>query len=163
MTIALNYELDLDLSQRLFRQLQHAETEQLMDQLGHYMVQRTLERFDAEEAPGGESWEPSHRAQIEGGKTLQDSGVLRDSYTHNLVNDRQVEVGSNMLYAAIHHDGKTIKAKNAKALKFKVGKRWVQKASVDIPARPALGIDDIDENEMQLITEDFLEDLLNVN
>lgn len=158
--IALNYQLNILAARKLFNRFQKADTAPLMDDIGQYLVNATLGRIDKEETPDGEKWEPSYRAEREGGKTLQDSGRLRDSYTHNVLSDVSVEIGSNLLYAAIHHEGGTITAKDGGNLKFKIGNQWVQKKSVEMPARPALGISTEDENEIHAITEDFLQELI---
>jgi phage gpG-like protein len=80
---------------------------------------------------------------------LRDEGHLYASITHR-ASPTSVEVGSNAIYAAIHQFGGTIKAKDAKALRFRIGDVWVTKESVTIPARPFLGIDDDDR---QMIVE----------
>lgn len=135
--------------------------QQLLDDIGFYLLNTTLERFEAEETPEGESWEKSYRADKDGGKTLQDKGHLRDSYTYNLFGGEEgVEVGSNLIYAAIHHEGGEIKGKNGK-LKFRIGNSWVQKEKVVIPARPALGINSDDEQEILAITEDLVKQTYN--
>lgn len=51
----------------------------LLDSVGEALVSGTLARFDAEEDPEGNKWEPSRRAQEEGGKTLSDTAILRRS------------------------------------------------------------------------------------
>lgn len=161
--ISLTYDINLELPQRLLRQLEHAQTSELMEGIGHYVVQATQLNFDNEQTPDGEPWEPSYRAKNNRGKTLTgDTERLRDSYTHNVLSDTQVEIGSNMLYAAIHHDGGTITGKDGN-LKFKIGNQWINKKSVEMPARPALGINADDEDEIQALTTDFLQDLLNVH
>ena len=47
-----------------------------------------------------------------------------------------VAVGTNVIYAAIHEFGGTIKAKNAKALQFEIDGEFVTVKSVYIPPRP---------------------------
>lgn len=80
-------------------------------------------------------------------KTQIDKQGLRD--TGNLINSVQkkpakvsdthaeVEVGTNVIYAAVHEWGGVIKARAAKALRFKTKDgNWVTTKSVTIPARP---------------------------
>ena len=95
------------------------------DRIGSYLVTATLDRFDREQGPDGKPWQKSIRAMADGGLTLTDTGGLRDSITHNVAGDgRSVDVGSNLVYAAIHQFG---------------GKAGRNK-SVTLPARPYLGI-----------------------
>ena len=96
------------------------------DRIGAYLVTATLDRFDREQGPDGKPWQKSVRAMATGGLTLTDTGGLRGSITHNVAGDgRSVDVGSNLVYAAIHQFG---------------GKAGRNK-SVTLPARPYLGID----------------------
>ena len=96
---------------------------------------------------------------MEGGKTLVDSARLMQSITSN-ASDTGVEVGTNVLYAAIHQFGGTIRAKTSRGLRFKIGKgrdaSWATRQSVTIPARPFLGIDAEDEAEIIQIATDWL-------
>jgi len=115
----------------------------IMDAIGAGLVASTQERFEREEAPDGSRWPQSLRAQVEGGKTLRDEGILYASITHRAATG-SVEVGTNLIYGAIHQFGGIIRAKAAKALSFMIGGHWVSRSSVKIPARPFLGIDDGD-------------------
>ena len=102
-----------------------------MDRIGSYLVNATLERFDRETAPDGKPWQKSLRALADGGLTLTDKSGLRDSLTHNVGADgRSVEVGSNLVYAAIHQ----------------FGGQAGRDRSVTLPARPYLGIDNRDRD-----------------
>lgn len=58
----------------------------------------------ASESWGGDPWKQSKRAKNEGGKTLQKSGQLAASLTTQSGNDF-ARIGSNKVYAAIHHLG----------------------------------------------------------
>lgn len=108
---------------------------------------RVRERFKDGKGPDGARWRPSRRALDEGGQTLVDTGRLRDSIT-SASDARSAIVGTNVLYAAIHQEGGTIKAKGrasggASALRTPFGPR----GSVNMPARPFLGFaaDEADE------------------
>jgi HK97 gp10 family phage protein len=61
-------------------------------------------------------------------------------------NGAAVQVGTNVEYAAIHEYGGIITPKTAKALRFKIGDKWVMTQRVQIPARPYLR-PALDENE----------------
>jgi phage virion morphogenesis protein len=134
----------------------------VLDDIGAQLAQHVLLRFEAGTGPGGTPWKPSARALAEGGQTLLDSGRLRDSITHRVGGDT-VEIGSDVVYAAIHQFGGTIRAKTAKGLAFTLpwlktktddGRRVVQ--SVTIPARPYLGFDDDDRAAVLGIVADHL-------
>ena len=113
-----------------------------MDQIGRYLVVSTLRRFERERAPDGSPWLKSARALAEGGQTLTDTGRLRGSIAHTVTDGgRAVEVGSNVLYAAIHQFG----GRAGKGLRAK------------IPARPYLGIDERDRDAIARIVSRALE------
>jgi len=67
-------------------------------------------------------------------KGLVDSGALKNSIQVSF-NGIEIQVSTNVVYAAIHEYGGTISAKGG-LLKFFIGGRMVQVASVYIPARP---------------------------
>ncbi|MGK9234777.1 phage virion morphogenesis protein [Inquilinus limosus] len=129
----------------------------LYDAIGAAMVVSTQMRFEREQAPDGNPWPPSLRAKLEGGKTLQKSGLLVGSITH-VADDHGVEWGSNAPQARIHQLGGTIVPKQAGALHFKLpgDLGWRTVASVTVPARPFLGIDDEDRAEIEAQVEDWL-------
>ena len=132
----------------------------LLDNIGASLVASTEHRFETGTGVDGSPWPESIRAQLTGGKTLVDTGRLRGSITHNAT-ARMVEVGTNVIYAAIHQFGGDIVPKTAKALRFKVGGKWAMTKKVTIPARPFLGIDEDDEKEIILIGEDWLREAAN--
>lgn len=124
----------------------------LWEGIGQAVVSETVQRFSKEQAPDGSRWEQSVRAKEEGGKTLTDRGHLRDSITYSL-SATGVEVGTDMVYAAIHQfGGKTaphvIRPTEKKAWKFgnvfaKFGNVFAKKVNHPgsvIPARPFLGV-----------------------
>ena len=113
-----------------------------MDQIGRYLVASTLRRFERERAPDGSPWLKSARALAEGGQTLTDTGRLRGSIAHTVTDGgRAVEVGSKVLYAAIHQ----------------FGGRAGRGRRVTLPARPYLGIDDRDRDAIARIVSRALE------
>jgi phage virion morphogenesis protein len=129
----------------------------LMTEIGEHLRTSTTLRFERERAPSGAPWLPTWR----GGAILQDTGRLRQSITY-LASDDQVEVGTNVIYAAIHHLGGTITAKNAPYLVFKApdGSGFRRKKSVTIPARPFLGISESDEAAILEIATDYLDEVM---
>jgi phage virion morphogenesis protein len=120
----------------------------LMNNIGAVLEASTKKRFRTNIAPDGTSWKPSIRARLKGGRTLFQHGHLRDSITHD-AEDQRVEIGSNLIYAAIHQLGGVIRAKAGGVLTFNIpGIGWRRVASVAIPARPYLGVSEDDRLEI---------------
>lgn len=144
----------------------------LWKNVGEQLLANVQERFLTGTGPDGAVWPQSLRARMEGGRTLTDSARLMQSLSPNYsgsVNATEdgVEIGTsvtalgtNVLYAAVHQFGATITAKTSKGLRFKVGRgrdaKWATKQSVTIPARPFLGIDREDEQDIIAIATDWL-------
>ncbi|WP_446424086.1 phage virion morphogenesis protein [Mailhella sp.] len=124
-----------------------ADKKPLLASVGEALVSGTLTRFEKEESPEGEAWDPSMRALAEGGKTLQDTGRLRQSIDYATAGDKvlvgsktQATGGSNVKYAPIHQFG------------GKAGRNH----SATIPARPFIGISRADLEEVQATIDDFV-------
>lgn len=128
----------------------------VLDEIGGMLVASTLDRFERGQAPDGSDWQKSARAEAENGQTLVDTGRLRGSITHRASGDA-VEVGTNVVYAAIHQFGGRIEAKNKKALSFPVGDGFAVVESVTMPARPFLGLNDADRSSILRIVERAIE------
>ncbi len=127
----------------------------LYDNIGLSLVTSTQHRFETGTAPGGSPWPPSIRAMLQGGKTLIDSARLMQSMTFE-ASDAGVAVGTNVLYAAIHQQGGTIRPVSKPKLTFRIGKQWISALEVTIPARPFLGLDDDDAREIEALADDWL-------
>ena len=114
----------------------------IMDRIGSHLVASALRRFERERAPDGRPWLKSARAVAEGNRTLTDTGRLRRSIAH-VVGDggHMVEVGSSVVYAAIHQ----------------LGGRAGSGRRARIPARPYLGIDERDRDAIVRIVTRALE------
>ncbi len=114
----------------------------IMDRIGHYLVASTHRRFERERAPDGTPWLKSARAIAEGGQTLTNTGRLRGSIVHTLTDGgRGVEVGTNVVYAAIHQfSGRAGRGRRTK-----------------IPARPYLGVDEHDRDTILRIVAQAIE------
>lgn len=183
--VSLRYRFDTGEIVRRLELLPRADKRQLFTDIGERVIFWTLLNFDREQTPDGDKWEPSQRAIEENGKTLQDRGHLRDSYTYlvSLVDDA-VEIGSNMVYAAIHHFGGTIKKKaRSGSVYFKqntrtgeIGNRFVKKSKSNfaqdvqigahdilMPARPALGITRSQHEEIGEMVIDFYAKIIGSN
>lgn len=129
----------------------------LFDAIGASLVVSTQHRFETEEDPEGNPWPASLRALIKGGRTLTDTARLVQSITHEAT-EGSVAVGTNVIYAAIHQVGGTIRAKTAKGLRFRGPGNggWVTKQSVEMPKRAFLGLDQDDEAEIAALCADWL-------
>lgn len=128
----------------------------LMEGFGLTLESSVTDRFDSESAPDGSKWTPSIRAKQDGGKTLSDTARLRQS-VHSVAGAKQVEVGTNLIYAGVHQFGATIRAKSSKGLRFQLpgGLGWRRIMAVEIPARPFLGLSSDDIEELLAQTEDY--------
>lgn len=156
------------------------DTRRLMKQLRHYseldkrrvnrtldeaVRESTLERFKTGFDPEGKPWVTSKRAEAEGGKTLIDSGRLRNSI-RGAADDTGFAVGTNVIYASSMQLGikgrrVTIRAKTTKGLVFQVDGKWIRKRQVTVnirvPARPFLGLSADDQKEIQATINEFME------
>lgn len=131
--------------------------EPVLEEIGAYGVKSTRYRFFDETAPGGLPWLPSIRKQRQGGRTLTESGRLRDSLAY-AVGAGYVEWGTNIAYAGVHQAGATIRAKTAKGLRFEIpGVGWITRQQVMIPERPFVGVDENDKHEIGGILVHWLE------
>lgn len=81
--------------------------------------------------------------QYRNGKPLVDTGALRDSVNQNYDNDTAI-VGTNMVYAAIHHFG-GMAGRNRK---------------VRIPARPFLVLTNEDKQDLMDDVQDYFRNLI---
>jgi len=118
-------------------------TTALLWEVGEVLHDDVLERFDAGLAPDGTAWEESQRALNDGGKTLVDTAILRDSF-HPEVSGDELLYGSPEVYAAIQHFG---------------GKTG-QNHNVTLPAREIIGLDIKQLNLIEDTATSFLQELL---
>jgi len=146
MGVRLVHKIDDVAAREFLSRLGDVDTRPMFDEIGGYLDSEVELRFIEGVDFEGNALIPSQRALNEGGKTLVDRGHLRDSYTHNVFMDGSgVEHGSNMVYAAIQHFG------------GKTGRNH----SVELPARPVMGINDNDEDEINHIVDDFYRSVVN--
>lgn len=125
---------------------------QYLDELGVLVTSQTQRRIRSEKtSPAGVAW----KANSEGTSILFRSGALDDS-VHHEVGGREVEVGSNMVYAGIHQEGGTIRPKKANALSFSIAGAFVVVKKVDIPQRQYIGISSANAAEIVRFTESFI-------
>lgn len=120
----------------------------------------TIERFESEKSPEGAAWSKSIRASSKGGLTLTMSGALKGSINARATAEG-AEVGTNLIYAATHQfgaSGRTIRAKNKPFLTFEYQGRTIRRkqVTVNIPARPFIGVSDKDRQEIRSLVEEAL-------
>jgi phage virion morphogenesis protein len=101
-------------------------------EIGEYLIESHQERFKLEVAPDGTPWEPLSPRTISAkdgdDRILQQSGILRDTLTYQILGD-ELQFGTDKEYSATHHFGREADG---------------------IPARPHIGLatgqwDDLDE------------------
>lgn len=149
----------LDGTLRGISRLADTDRRPMMDQIGAYGVLSTQERFESGTSPEGTKWQKSQRAKSQGGQTLVNKGHLLQSVTHRATGS-SAEWGSNRIYAGIHQLGGVIRPVQAKALAFRVNGRFVTARQVKIPARPYLGVNEGDRNEIGAIVADWMKGCL---
>jgi len=79
------------------------------------------------------------RTKLSGQVLKRQTGKLAQSLNWKLTSDFSAKIGTNIAYAAIHEFGGEIRPKNAKALVFKIGDRWIRTQKVTMRPRPYLG------------------------
>ena len=128
----------------------------LMADISQTMKRAVLLNFENEGRP---KWlglkYPNSRNHILRGE----SGDLESSIEARSDNN-QAAVGSNKVYAPIHHFGGTIRPKKGKYLKFQLGEQWVQTKKVEIPARPFLVLTQQDEEDILQDVQDYFRSLV---
>lgn len=137
-------------------QLGDIDKRELLDGLGALGVSQTQQRIASEKrSPDGEAWKPNRR----GSSILLQQGHLLGSIAHQVGSD-QVSWGSNLVYAAIHQLGGTIRPKKAKRLVFRVGNQTIFAKEVTIPARPYLGFSSGNIAEIRETVHNWLQERL---
>lgn len=133
-----------------------AEPHEALDAVGRVLVGNTQLRFDTGTEPGGAPWQQSKRVERFGGQTLVEHGLLKNSFTHE-VEGNSIVWGTANIRAGIHQKGGTIVPKNGKALAFKgLDGRPVFVKKVVMPARPFLGFDEVDSEDVHDVLVDVL-------
>ena len=133
----------------------------LMDAIGRILVNGAVERITVTNIdPDGITWPPSLRAEIFGGPTLHATGRLARSIT-SAPEQRQVTVGTNLIYAAVHQEGAIIRPKTAKGLYFMLADgEEVVVGEVTIPRRAYLGISEAERQDIGEATVAYFSGLL---
>lgn len=150
----------------------------LMEAMGGHLEFSTARHFEQERDPDGNPWPASLRALTESGQTLTKTARLRQSITTR-VTPTSAEVGTNVVYAAIHQFSGEVKreartvtlyrhydaASDTFDPKFRKKKRsnfatdhQVGPYTVKVPARPFLGVGPADVGALREIARDWLRD-----
>lgn len=121
-----------------------------------YLVTRSVKRNIRE--GGRPKWnKPSGRVKATGGKALIKSTNLLKSISHRVTGNTAL-IGTNLIYAAIHHYGGTISAKNVPYLCFSIpwANKFVKVKQVKIPSRPYMMIQKQDIRKITKIFDDYI-------
>ena len=117
-----------------------------LNEIGNYLVESTEQRFDDMQAPDGQAWEPLSETTLSRkkrtDKILFEGGTLAETLTYQL-NGNELQVGSNMEYAAMHQFGGTTSP-------------FSMFPNQEIPARPFLGLAPFERDEIMDILHSHL-------
>jgi phage virion morphogenesis protein len=137
----------------------------IMKAIGDRIVEQTKKRFEAGgPAPDGTPWVKPKTPNPKRRGTLRVSDQLRDSIRAQMIGNNAVAIGTNKIYAAIHHfGGRTaahiIRPRNKKAL-FWPGAghpvKSVKHPGSVLPARPFLGLSRENSDELLGIINEWI-------
>lgn len=97
-------------------------------------IELTREGFSRESDPNGKGWAPTQR----GGRILQDTGRLRNSFRVMHVNARGFQIGTTVEYSGYHQAGtRRMPARKQLPDKGRLPRKW--KARLGEAAEDALG------------------------
>ena len=123
---------------------------QALAPIGGALIKNTRDRMRGERGPDGHAWAkllPAYAAIKRGPGILRAGQQLFGSFRSEVGAD-EVRMGTNRIYARIHQFGGTIVPKKGRFLRFRLAGGIVNASKVKIPARPYLGIDAQDEQEI---------------
>ena len=133
----------------------------MLMEIGQVVEEHTWQRFKKEESPDGVKWKalnPDYRAwKIKHGgidKTLQSTGRLRHSITHQMAGTEAVAVGTNVEYASRHQKGKESTGNRSRPGKASAGSHQ------GTPPRPFLGISKEDVTSTERIVRRYIQKAL---
>jgi len=144
---ALHYDLSgVDRLRERVGGLARKDRARLLDMIGAAVESQTRRRIEEDKAgPDGTpwpAWSARYAATRHGGQSLlEGEGDLMDSLDY-VASDDEVEVGSNLIYAAVHQFGSE------------------DDSDQNIPARPYLGLSADDEAELEETIEVFFGEAL---
>jgi phage virion morphogenesis protein len=158
--MSLEFSIDTaDINSLIDKTLAFGKTGALMERLGRVMLTDVDMNFRRGVSPDGTPWAPLKHRQ---GQPLRDTKRLQNSMTYSASND-EVTVGTNVIYAPTHQFGATIKPKKGKFLVFKLGDKTVFAKQVTIPARPFIGIGEIQVRKINREIDRWAEEIIDGN
>ena len=176
--VALQYDLSgIDGLNRRIAKLSRVERDELLDTIGAVVASQTRRRIESEKsAPDGTpwpAWSDRYAATRHSGQSLlMGEGDLADSIDHQVSGD-DVDVGSNLIYAAIHQFGSDDDPVQVPAHQRRItqafGKTLPFPVVVDvaaysfqqnIPAREYLGLSADNESDLETEIDRFFEGVL---
>ena len=138
------------------KRLGNPDRQELAESIGRLVQQQTRTRINDEKtSPSGAAWKPNRQ----GSSLLYQSGALAGSIDYAASPD-QVQVGSALVYAAIHNFGGKITPKNGNVLAFMLDNRLIQVKSVTIPQREYLGLSSENKEDLIDAAEEWFERLV---
>ncbi|PKN10603.1 MAG: hypothetical protein CVU72_00655 [Deltaproteobacteria bacterium HGW-Deltaproteobacteria-7] len=147
----------------------------IMKAIGERVVEQTKRRFETGgPAPDGKAWAKPKTPNPKRIRTLTVSGQLRDSIRFQMISNNEVAIGTNKVYGAIHQLGGVI-TQGARSELFQRNRyvRGPNKGSfkkgttagrgftfkdrtINMPARPFLGLSQANSNEIIGIINDYI-------
>lgn len=121
----------------LVQKLQRVKAAELTRSLGQAALKLVVEGFENESDPYEKPWEKPKGRE---GQALSDTGRLRNSW-RVASTPKVVRLKNATVYAAIHQFGGVIEPRRAKALRFKIGGRWITAKRVRIPSRKMVPVE----------------------
>lgn len=175
----------LENAQRVARRVRNLgeDPRPLLEIAGSILEASTIRRFQEEKGPGGIPWPKSKAAlgtaprasgKVSAGKTLTDTGDLRDSIRYE-VRANEVEVGSdglkNPVKALANQFGsnrQSVVLAHTRVIRSAFGIPLPEPRAVSVrahgritnlPARPFVGVDDVDRRDLTDAWLDYLKGL----
>lgn len=125
----------------------------VMGAIADKMRSNAVLNFEAESGPDGVKWLRSQRAEADGGLTLTDTGMLRQSIVAGSDATSAI-AGTNLIYAAIHQFGGAQRSRQSARSQNLPRPRQVV-------ARPFLGFSEADVADFGQMLENYLDGAMN--
>ncbi|MBI1407299.1 MAG: phage virion morphogenesis protein [Caulobacter sp.] len=138
-----------------------------MRAVARYLVDSVRHNFEEQKAPDGTPWTPSVRAKLQGGVTLVEHGILRDSF-HDDAGENFASVSTADVRAATFQFGR-LKQEPVAAHTRRITQAFgrplrapvfqsvgAHTRNPNIVARPMMGVSAADEAEIIALGEDHL-------
>lgn len=144
---------DFDDAFRKLRPIFDFEPSELMTDIAAIGESQTRRRIAEEKtAPDGAPWQPN----TQGTSILMLTGQHLLSSVASFSSATEAVWGAAWEYAHVHQDGMTIVPKEAEALAFQLGGKFVNAKKVTIPARPFVGVSAENAREIvDIVTDHF--------